>query len=102
MDQAAPAPCPPPRLTVDMRNALDRWIRYAELPDPFLVGVIANDLIAAVLHATADELTRLPALVTFLRDQAPEQCFGSRNNLAEWLHSQGIAGRERVLREAGL
>ena len=89
-------------MSLDMRHALDRWIRHAELPDPFLSGVIANDLIETVLASTPDELQRLPALVHFLRDQAPEQSFGSRINVAEWLASRGLSGRAEVLREARL
>ena len=86
---------PPP-----LRAALGRWIRDAELPGEFLFAVLANDLRETIGTAGPAELQLLPAIILHLVNNAPPQCWGSRNDVAEWLHSRGLNGRQKIMQEA--
>lgn len=86
-------------LSVEVRQALLEWMRDGVLPEPFLAAVLANDLMEAVARSTPGEFEQLPQLVALLRSM-PRRCYGSRVNLAEWLHSGGVNGRVRIRAEA--
>lgn len=98
----APAPVHVP-ISRAFRHALARWIRDGEIPrDDFLTAVLAGDLVETVLLSTRYEREQLPELIRFLKNEAPPRCWGSRNDVAEWMHASGLHGRRRILREAHL
>ena len=68
-----------------MMNALQRYIQQRKQPGGFLGAVLENDLIEACGHADEENLRNLPAYAAYLYNEAPSQCFGSREKVKAWL-----------------
>jgi hypothetical protein len=60
-----------------MLNSLKIYVEHGQIPGSFLQAVICNDLRAAVERADANNITILPAYVSWLYNEAPAQCWGS-------------------------
>ena len=68
-----------------MRPGLVAYVRERQRPGGFLRAVLENDLKMAVQTADAENLANLPAYVHYLYWCAPQSCWGSRQNVREWL-----------------
>ncbi|MCH7759838.1 hypothetical protein IIA15_00330 [candidate division TA06 bacterium] len=67
-----------------MRACLDRYIETGLLPGHFLKAVICNDLFDAVGRADMDNLKNLSAFITYLYNEAPSECWGSKEAMFKW------------------
>lgn len=70
-----------------MLEALNRYIQNGARPGDFLCSVICNDLRAAVGQADEHNLVNLPAYVGYLYNEAPGPCWGSKQNMLEWIRA---------------
>jgi len=68
-----------------MMGGLQRYIENHIAPGDFLSAVIKNDLKNAVEYADDENLHNLPAYVTFLYNQAPSTCWGSKKIFNQWI-----------------
>lgn len=70
-----------------MVGAVRRYILDGIPPGSFLTAVICNDLFGAVACADEENLVALASWVRFFYNYAPTGCYGSRENMANWIRS---------------
>jgi hypothetical protein len=70
---------------VDMIDALNRYINDGVPLGDFLYAVVTNNLSEAVSRADRDNLFNLPALVIYLYNEAPMDCWGSKESYESWI-----------------
>ena len=68
-----------------MGDAILRYVREHIQPGDFLSAVICNDLKEACGRADDENLQNLPAYVAWFYNCAPIQCWGSYEQMKEWL-----------------
>lgn len=68
-----------------MMERLRAYIDRREGVGGFLRAVLTNDLKGACGKADSTNLLNLPAYVTYLYNNAPYQCWGSPERVAQWL-----------------
>jgi len=68
-----------------MMAGLLRYIEHRVMPGDFLQAVLANDLKDAVGRADNTNINILHVYVTFLYNEAPAKCWGSREAIAAWI-----------------
>lgn len=54
----------------------------------FLDAVLRNDLMGAVLYADSGNIRAISAIVRFVYNRLPVQCWGSTEKINEWLSSR--------------
>lgn len=74
-----------------MMGGLERWIKFGIKPGNFLTAVLENDLKSAVAHADDENLQNLPAYVGYLYNEAPGDCWGSKEKVAAYAERKLIA-----------
>ena len=68
-----------------MMGGIERYISQGIVPGQFLTAIITNDLKGAVDHADAANLASIPAYVGFFYNKAPIGCWGSQENMDNWV-----------------
>lgn len=76
------------RIRPDMIDAILRYIDDRIEPGGFLTAVICNDLREAVGRADDGNLANLPAFVAYFYNEAPSNCWGSKEKMDAWLEGQ--------------
>jgi hypothetical protein len=71
-----------------MMEVIDRYINEKCRPGGFLEAVICNDLKAAVENADDENMANLPAFVGYFYNEAPFNCWGSKEKMENWLKSK--------------
>lgn len=79
-----------PALTME---ALDRWVKHGLMPGSFLTAVLSNDLMGAMALADDDNRAALYETVAWLRDAAPNMCWGSPDKVKAWAVYRRAHGR---------
>ena len=77
-----------------VQEDLDRYIEYGIMPGHFLQAVIRNDLFDAMARADDTHAEALKDIVTYLVNEAPIGCLGSRDALLDWVHDGGRQGQK--------
>jgi hypothetical protein len=72
-------------ISPDMLAAIKRYTERRIPPGDFLQAVICNDLTGAVGMADDDNLLNLPAFVHYFYNEAPSNCWGSKEKMKAWL-----------------
>ena len=72
------------RLPDDLREGMQRYIDDGYIPGHFLTAVLENDLSEAVGRADPLNLILLPAIVQWVYNEAPADCWGSRQKVLAW------------------
>ena len=65
-------------------GGIRRWIEFGDHPGHFLMAVITNNLKEAVGRADDECIAGLPAIVGYLYNVAPSECWGSEERAAAW------------------
>lgn len=52
----------------------------------FLYAVLSNNLKESIARADPKNMQNIPAIVGFIYNYAPEQCWGSEEKVKEWLN----------------
>ena len=63
------------------------YIEHGAPPGRFLTAVICNDLQGAVGQADIENMRNLPAYPAYFYNEAPAECWGSRERMASWIAS---------------
>lgn len=66
------------------REAIDKYIATHLPVGGFLTAVLSNNLRDAVCRADPDNLKNLPAIVAYINNKAPYDCWGSPERVAKW------------------
>lgn len=69
----------------DFLEALGRYINDRIAPGHFLRAVLENDLREAVGRADEEALDELCSIVAWIYNEAPGNCWGSRERVQRWL-----------------
>jgi len=68
-----------------MMDGLTRYIESGIPPGHFLSAVLSNDLYEAVSRADDENVKILPAYIGYLVNEAPSNCWGSREKVKAWI-----------------
>jgi hypothetical protein len=68
-----------------MMGAIECYVNQGIQPGNFLTAVICNDLQEAVGRADEENMENLPAYVHYFYNEAPGQCWGSREKMVAWV-----------------
>ena len=71
-----------------MLEAVNRYILDGDIPGDFLTAVITNDLRDAIARADDHNQVNLPAYIAYLNNEAPGQCWGSREKMNAWIKAR--------------
>lgn len=61
------------------------YITKGIVPGHFLTAVIENNLLGSIMYADDANLEALSRIVSFFYDQAPHNCWRSRDNMNKWI-----------------
>lgn len=67
-----------------MRAAARRYLEDGDLPGDFLLAVLRNELVQAVLRADGTNRAVLPVWVRWLYNEIPYNAWGSAERVAAW------------------
>ena len=81
------------KLPEHCREGLYRYIVYGMKPGNFLTAVISNNFVDAVSMADHVNLPRLKDYAIFLVADAPSGCWGSEAQVAYWISTGGLKGK---------
>jgi hypothetical protein len=76
-----------------LREPIRRYVADGIVPNSFLIGVLSNDLVHAVMIADETNLRRLADIVRFCFNYLPRECWGSGERIAYWEHLGGFNAR---------
>jgi len=68
-----------------IRHGARRYVEHHEAVGGFLTSVFQNDLVAAVGRADEENMQHLREIVTWVYNEPPEVCWGSREKVLTWL-----------------
>jgi len=83
-----------PQLPSAILAQLNAWENSAQTPGPFILAVLENNLLGAIHHGTAAELSLLPLIMRHLRSEASPASWGSHDQCTLW-RARGGKSRER-------
>ena len=66
------------------RETLDAWASDARPVGGFVQAVLENDLREAFARADYDNTLAMPAIVSYIYNDLPALCWGSKENFAAW------------------
>ena len=72
------------------QNAIESLKLYVEKhiqPGGFLTAVLENDLTAAVATADLHNIEIIPIYVSYIYNELPMKCWGSKEKVKEWLNN---------------
>lgn len=80
------------------REGLERFVLERIKPGHFLMAVLENNLVNAINRADLQSQRELVPLVTFIYNEIPSECWGSRDKVHRWLvgncrHNVSMADR---------
>lgn len=75
-----------------MMPGIERYITHGIQPGSFLTALLSNDLHDAISRADDENMNNLPAYVAFLHNEAPRGCYGSPEDVTEWIQMGGLEG----------
>ena len=84
--------CPNPS---QMSAGVERYIEQGCDPGGFLFALICGDLYEAIARADTGNLYAIVAWWYWVRDEAPNACYGSRAKVETWIREGGLVGRRR-------
>ena len=63
---------------------LKRWVENGYYPGSFLSAVLCNDLFGAINRADYENLKMIPAIVQFIYNRVPSECWGNAAIMREY------------------
>ena len=76
----------------DLMQHLIDWVDLGRPMGHFLTALVENDLAEAVSRADEHSLRVLPALVGWLYNEAPSECWGGKEKARLWSEHRGLSG----------
>jgi len=74
------------------KKEIDAWIHCGEIPNRFLCSILENNLKQSYQNADEENLVAIPAIVSYLWNNAPGISWGSVEKVTEWRESGGMQG----------
>jgi len=71
----------------NIRESLDNYVNFGYHPGGFLTAVLENNLSEAIARADLQNLETLPALVSYVYNEMPRNCWGNPKFVTHWLNS---------------
>lgn len=71
-------------------ESIQRYVDFGTPPSQFLEAVICNNLVMSVARADERNLQLLPAIVTYLYNEVPAMCWGSREKYQRWIQGGNV------------
>ena len=68
---------------------LHSYIQNREMPGPFLLAILQNDLRKAVVHISPHLSKHIGPIAQWLYWEAPGLCWGSPERVESWLKGEG-------------
>ena len=81
--------CPNP---AQMSAGVERYIEDGCEPGGFLFALFSSDLFEAMARADTGNLSGIVAWWSWVRDNAPTGCYGSRDKVEKWVRAGGLRG----------
>ena len=75
-----------------LREGVQRYVEQGGAPGSFLCSVFENDFAQAVIRADDKCALALPCIARWLINEAPDDCWGSRRAVLDWIIAGGSAG----------
>jgi len=69
----------------DIREKLDAYAERHEPVGQFLQACLSNDLNDACGRADSDNIHTIPAIICYIYNDMPRDCWGSRGQVKKWL-----------------
>jgi hypothetical protein len=79
-----------------LRRGLSTYILRGSPPGQFLTAVLEHELFEAMGRADEESRARLFDLVSYIYNEAPAGCHGSRERVQEWIEAGGLSRRKEV------
>jgi hypothetical protein len=74
------------KISAEMVDAIKRYTDNKVQPGEFLTHIICNDPIRDCIEsADSQNMANLPAFLAYFVNEAPSQCWGSREKMEAWL-----------------
>jgi hypothetical protein len=70
--------------------SLSRYVTEGQSLGHFLTAVVTNDLMGAFGHADFGNLQAMDAIVKWVYNRAPSDCWGSREKVDAWRAQRGL------------
>ena len=80
-----------------IRGAVERYVEEGIEPGGFLSAVIKNDLVNAIGRADSINKEHLEDIVRWFYNYAPADCWGSEENMREWIKRGGLQSGEEII-----
>lgn len=74
------------------RYALDAWVQRGQVPGNFLTAVLSDELFNALRYADSENLRDLHEICSYIYNECPAGCWGSRTTMVEWNRHNGLSG----------
>lgn len=84
------------KLPKRLRSGAKRYIEQGIKPGGFLTAVIQNNLKEAVGKADDEMIRVIPSIVGWFYNEAPYDCWGSKNDMRKWIQLKDAEYRLRV------
>jgi hypothetical protein len=72
------------------KEAIDRWVADACPMGGFITAVLENDLAGAIGRADVDALATIRETITYLWNECPTGCWGSKEKVSEWRKAKRV------------
>ncbi len=79
-------------LPAHMRGGMRRYIERGIRPGDFLMAVLRNDFVRALMLAGRKARQRIFDIAEFLYYEAPIACWGNKDAVEEWIKLGGLEG----------
>ena len=83
-------------LPIHIQSAALRYIEEGRIPGSFLQAVLSNDLWSAFAQADEENREKLFQIVCWWNNEAPGQCWGSKEKMRAWASHQGLAQNDKM------
>lgn len=76
----------------DIKDSLDLYAKHGCPTGGFLAAVLSNDLKDACARADSDNRHAIFDIVSYIYNNLPSGCWGSRERVRAWIDHGGFAG----------
>lgn len=78
------------RLPEGLRAGMMNYIDNGVLPGSFLQAVLSNNLTESFARADDKNRVRMFEIVSFMYNEAPASCWGSKEKVRKWVDRRGL------------
>jgi len=75
-------------LPENIRQSINDYIRYGRRPGSFLLNVLSNNFVSAVLSADESNLEKINVIAAYVLNFAPADSWGSEELVERWIDNR--------------